>query len=67
MRLRSHSRLHEDEMKKQRATTKPVESVEIIVANKIKAILDQYKCVIRSKVIIENNQVSTEIVISRVE
>ena len=54
-------------MKKRPMKAPPLESVETIVANKIKALLDTYKCVIKSKVIIENNQVSTEIVISRIE
>lgn len=54
-------------MKKQPVAAVPVEPVETIVATKIKSILDRHKCTIRSKVIIENNQVSTEIVISRIE
>lgn len=54
-------------MKKQPVAASPVESVETIVANKIKAILDRHKCDIKAKIVIENNNVSTEIVISRIE
>jgi len=54
-------------MKKQSVAAVAVEPIEAIVAKKIKAILDRNKCSIKSKVVIENNQVSTEIVISRIE
>lgn len=54
-------------MKKQSVAAVPVEPVEAVVARKIKAILDRHKCTIKSKIVIENNQVSTEIVISRIE
>jgi hypothetical protein len=54
-----------DGMKKKSVAATPVEPIEAIVARKIKAILDRNKCAIKSKVVIENNQVSTEIVISR--
>jgi len=54
-------------MKKQPVKAPPLESVETTVANKIKVLLDAHKCIIKSRVVIENNQVSTEIIISRIE
>jgi hypothetical protein len=54
-------------MKKQPVAAVPVEPVEAVVARKIKDILDRHKCTIKSKIVIENNNVSTEIVISRIE
>jgi hypothetical protein len=55
------------DMKKQPVAAATVEPVEAVVARKIKAILDRHKCTIKSKIVIENNNVSTEIVISRIE